>query len=383
MIYLDNAATTWPKPREVIDQVFSAAASPFGNPGRSGHRLSRDAAYAVFSARETLCELLGMTKSENLVFTAGATAALNLAICGLAEAFLQKGVVPLVLTSVFEHNSVLRPLFALERKGKIRLKILAPDHTGAFPLSGLLCPVPDFCVFTHRSNVTGRSFAPHTFCPVLKHNGTVIVIDAAQGLGGAGCTLAETGADILCAPSHKGLLGIMGAGLMAFSESCPLYPEAILSGGSGVDTFQPFMPRHLPERLEAGTLPLPAILSMQAGAKFVMKTGVEEISAREREGKKILCEGIRNLPGFLVYEPEMKDGPLLINHKSILPERLAEQLDENGVMVRAGFHCAPLAHVFLGTEKHGGVRLSPGPFTTPRQAHQTVEILWHITRETR
>ncbi len=378
MIYLDNAATSFPKPREVIRETAQALASPLGNPGRGGHKMSLESARLLFQAREDLAQLLGLEKCENIVFTGGATTSLNLAIQGSVAIKRKVDPLPLVVTSVFEHNSVLRPLFSLEKQGKIRLRILSPEMGGNLPFSKLLHPIPGILVLTCRSNVTGHIFSFKSILSHLKSQGTLVILDASQALGGQGCTLADTGADILCAPGHKGLLGIMGGGIMAFSDSCPLIPEAIFSGGSGIDSFDPFMPRYLPEHLEAGTLPLPAIVSMGAGARFLMKIGLEEISARERETKKILLEGIGAMRDYVLYEPKYPDGPLLFNRKQMGSEALADALERHGILARAGFHCAPLAHRYLGTEETGGVRLSPGPFTTKKDALRTLDVLYRL-----
>lgn len=375
MIYLDHAATSLPKPSPVLRETLTTLTTPPGNPGRSGHRLSLAGAEAVFSARETLSRLVGADGPHEIVFTGGATAALNLAIKGFCLAFLREGILPLAVTDVFEHNSVLRPLFDLEREGLLTLKILSPEENGNLSRELLLHLRPQILVLTCRSNTTGHRFFLRDTVEQLKKTGTVVILDGAQMLGSGPCTLASTGASVLCAPSHKGLLGYMGAGLMAFSSSLPLLPVPLLSGGSGSDSFSREMPTLLPERLEAGTLPLPAIVSMAAGAEYLMKTGTEKIEGRERECKRLLREGMESLGSYVIYEPEYPDGPLLVNRKNTSCQELAAKLEEKGVLVRAGFHCAPLAHRYLGTEKQGAVRFSPGWCTTPNEILQTLRIL--------
>ncbi len=375
MIYLDNAATSFPKPAEVIRKTLSTLSAPLGNPGRSGHRLSRSAADLVYEARESVAQLLGLQKPERVVFCSGATAALNMAILGSCRA-MQKDTIPFVVSSVFEHNSVLRPLFSLEREGKIRLFLFCPGPEGSLREDVLLAAEPDLVVLTCRSNVTGREFPLRHCFDRLRERGTVIILDAAQALGSATIDFESTGADILCAPGHKGLLGIMGGGFLAVRDSCRFLPEPILFGGSGSDSFRPEMPTLLPERLEAGTLPLPAIVSMGTGARFLMKDhNLEAIGQWEAQAKAILTQEIENLPQFQIYERENPNGPLLINHKQILPEEVALALSEQEIMVRAGFHCAPLAHRFLGTELFGAVRLSPGPFSTKKELLTAVDAL--------
>ena len=375
MIYLDNAATSFPKPPEVLREAVRSVLTPLGNPGRSGHDLSRRSAEIVFRARENVARLLGLTKCENVVFTGGATAALNLAILGTVREVEKRVPKPLVVTSVFEHNSVLRPLYLLEKRGEIRLKILSPERSGAFYEAALLSPAPQIAVFTLRSNVTGRVFPLGEIARLLAPCGTLIIGDGAQAVGTLGGSFQESGVHILCAPGHKGLFGTMGAGFLALSDDCPLTPEVILSGGSGGETFSPFMPDLFPERLEAGTLPVPAIAALSAGAAFLLKEGVSRVTRRERALKRRLAEGIRSLPGFLLYEAEFPDGPLLINRIGMPSEKAASLLAEKGLCVRGGFHCAPLAHRFLKTEESGALRLSPGYFTADREIDEALNLL--------
>lgn len=378
MIYLDNAATSYPKPACVLRRTNLAIFSPLGNPGRSGHEAGRRSAEEIFRARENIARLLGLGKSENVIFTGGATTALNLAILGSVEEVQKRTAVPLVVTSCFEHNSVLRPLFRLERKGQIRLKILSPQKDGSFSPRELLSPPPDILVLTLKSNVTGRCFPLKSISRLLSPYGTLIIGDGAQAVGGAGATFSETGVHILCAPGHKGLFGIMGAGFMALSEDCPLIPEAILTGGAGTDSFSEDMPLYLPERLEAGTLPVPAIISMSAGAEHLMATGVENITFQEKECKRYLLRGVRMLKNYTLYEPYFETGPLLINRIGLPSEEAAAKLSDLGLCIRGGFHCAPLAHRFLGTEESGALRLSPGPYTTKEELDQALEMLESI-----
>ncbi len=374
MIYLDNAATSFPKPSSVLKAARDAINTPLGNPGRSGHPLSLKSMDIVYKARESIARLLGTEKPENIVFTGGATAALNMAILGTVSALRSRVSKPLVVTGVFEHNSVLRPLFLLEDHGLIRLKILSPMKSGSLPLGELLSPPPEILILTCRSNVTGRSFPLKELSAAVKRYGTTVISDAAQALGDGDFTFSSTGADILCGAGHKGLMGIMGAGFLAVSENAPILPEPIFSGGSGVDSFHPFMPLLLPERLEAGTLPVPAIAALAAGAEFVL-AHKKEIHQQKMQNKKRLAEGILSLKNYMVYEPEFESGPLLINHRTRSPEEVSQRLAEHDVFVRQGFHCAPLAHRFLGTEDRGAVRLSPGPFHGPKEMDRVIGIL--------
>ncbi len=382
MIYLDHAATSFPKPLSVVRESLEALTSPLGNPGRSGHVLSRKSSEIVYRARESVAALVGAENAEQIVFCSGATAALNFAILGICKALQRSGRIPIAVSSILEHNSVLRPLFSLEKEGRLRLFLLAPKEDGNLSEEALFSLRPDLLVLTCRSNVTGHCFQLNNAINRLKKEGTIVIMDAAQSLGSGTCTLESTGAHILCAPGHKGLMGLMGGGFLACARSLPLLPEPILTGGSGSDSFRETMPELLPERLEAGTLPLAAIASMGAGARYLMQVGTESVGAWERECKKQLLKGLSALPRYRLYEPWYPDGPLLINHRFLSAEELASKLEEGGVLVRAGFHCAPLMHRYLGTEFSGGVRLSPGPFTTGEDIRKTLSLLDALQNKT-
>ena len=375
MIYLDNAATSYPKPPDLYRALVRHITAPMGNPGRSGHRLSLEAAGLIYQTREVLARLCGLEDPARIVLTSGATAALNVAIQGICRGFHRRGILPLAVTDVFEHNSVLRPLFALEREGLLRLKILAPEADGNLSSRQLLSENPQMVILTCRSNVTGHRFPLRETLETLRRRGCVVIADGAQSVGSETCSLETTGADILCAPGHKGLMGIMGAGFFGVRRGCPFLPEPLFSGGSGSASFEEEMPSFLPDRLEAGTPSLPAIAAMGTGASFVLQKGVETIAREERERKRLLAEGLSVLPQYRIYEPEYPAGPLLINHRRLAPEALAEALEREGILVRAGYHCAPLAHRWLGTEETGAVRLSPGAFTTQSQIQTTLSVL--------
>jgi len=381
MIYLDNAATSFPKPLPVMERVIAAIVNGLGNPGRSSHPLSRAAAEEVFGAREAIAALIGLSSPENVVFTSGATAALNLAILGTVCALEKRVFRPLVVTSPLEHNSVLRPLFRLENMGRIRLRIL-PLNEKAEPDDSLLSSLrPHLLVLSSRSNVTGITPNLKRIASFTKESGTVYIADVAQALGTGEFRFPEIGADILCAPGHKGLYGMMGGGFLAVNETSPVLPEAILSGGSGNDSFNPSMPEYLPERLEAGTLPLPAIVSMRAGADFLQKIGCDRIRAHEKRLKRLLVEGISTMPEYTLYHPWAELGPVLLNHRRKDSQHVAQRLEEEGIFARAGFHCAPLAHRALGTEARGALRLSPGFFTREEEIYQTLRSLEKIGKE--
>lgn len=377
MIYLDHAATNYPLSDAVRRRTVSLLFQPLGNPGRSGHPLSLAAAEVVYDARVAIASLLGLGDEERVIFTSGATAALNLAIRGTVLSLSAEKPQPFVITDVFEHNSVLRPLFALAREGVIRLAVLSPDENG-----GLVLPdeAPDLAVLTARSNVTGREFSPSLFHR-LKHRGTFLILDAAQRIGHAPCDFASTQADLICAPGHKGLGGIMGGGFLAVSDKARLLMQPILFGGSGNDSFNPQMPSLLPERFEAGTLPLPAIAAMAEGAKECLSIGLDAIEEHERACKRAVMEKLGHEKCFLLYDKDVPSGPISLNLADTEPSSLAERLSRRGIYTRAGFHCAPLAHRWLGSDRFGSLRLSFGKSTSIAQAKKAAETLCLLARD--
>ena len=374
MIYLDNAATGFPKPPSVYRTARLAAALPLGNPGRSGHALARRSDGILFSARESLARMF-RTDPERIIFTGGATAALNLAVRGAAAALFRTAPVETVAT-VYEHNSVLRPLYDLEKEGKIRLRLYAPGKENTPEAFFSFLPKgAGLCVLTAMSNVTGFTLPLPAIAEELNRRGVFLIADAAQAAGVMPVDFDHLPADLICAPAHKGLQGIMGAGVIAVSPKAKRLPEPVFSGGSGIAPFERDMPRLLPERLEAGTPPLPAIAALKAGADFLFRRGVEEIAEKEAALKKRLAEGLSVLPGFTLYGAEYPLGPLSFRRKGEDVNETADALEKSGVLCRAGIHCAPLAHRHLGTAPHGTVRLSVGALTAPREIEAALRAL--------
>ena len=361
-LYLDNAATSFPKPAEVIRAARRAAGLPLGNPGRSGHALARASEEIVYRARLAVARLLKTDAPEEVAFCGGATAALNLAIKGSAAA-LFRGAPLTVATSVYEHNSVLRPLYDLEREGRIRIFFYRPVRNTAEECLALLPKDTALAVFTLMNNVTGFTFPLSDLAKGLKARKIPWIADASQALGAVPVDLPALGADLICAPAHKGLLGVMGAGFLARDPKSSLLPAPLLSGGSGTASFEKEMPALLPERLEAGTLPVPALAALTAGIGFLLDHGVEEVAGRERALKKELAEGAACLPGVRLFGAEYPLGPLSLTVEGRDPHELAEALEKEGVLVRAGIHCAPLTHETLGTAPKGAVRFSFGPLS--------------------
>jgi selenocysteine lyase/cysteine desulfurase len=369
-IYLDNAATTYPKPRSVIRRTLYAIEAAGGNPGRSGHTLSRCAEEAVYATRCAIADFFHSDAPERVVFTYNATYALNLAIRALAQARTH------ILISDLEHNAVLRPVAALKREGLCDYDIVhayaSPDKSARD--AALLCdmekklrPTTRMVVMTHASNLCSVSLPLAEIGAFCRRHNLYLVVDASQSAGHLDIDIEKMHIDALCFPAHKGLYGITGCGGVLFSRrlaerTASLSP--LLFGGSGVYSKEETMPDFLPEHFEAGTLSVPAIAALGAGVAFV-KGRKEEIASRESALFQKAAEGLSQLPSFRVIAPNDRGAVLLFDSARFSPSVIGAHLDECGICVRAGLHCAPLAHKTLSCGEDGAVRVSFGAFNSP------------------
>lgn len=359
LIYLDNAATSFPKPPEVISSMANSVRN-CGNPGRGAHRLAMRAATEMYKCRCAAAELFGASPNR-VVFTSGATQSLNIAINAASK---MDGA---VLISDLEHNSVVRPVIALGKEIRVftsALYCLGEERTFVI-LDSILTHADGACILvcTAASNVCGASMPIREIGRFCRERGILFIVDGAQAGGVFDLNVDRDFIDVLCLPSHKGLLGPMGCGLMILGEDVKLPP--FLFGGSGVDSKAVGMPELPPERYEAGTLPLPIIAGLRSGIELVKK----KTPARIREHEKRLASVFKsNLPEgrVKVFAPEHTGGTVLFNAYGVPCEELASRLDENGICTRAGLHCAPLAHSTLGS--YGAVRVSFGAFNTEADA---------------
>lgn len=374
MLYLDNAATTFPKPRPVLAAMRECCARSCGNPGRGGHLLSMRAGETVYACREALAGLFGCDHPENVVFTLNATGALNLAVKGLAKAGDH------ILISDLEHNAVRRPVAALSRRG-VRYDVFPsyacdPDRSDEKILEGIrraLRPETRMLVCTHASNICPVTMPIAKIGAFCRERGILFVVDAAQSAGHLPIDMARMGIDALCAPGHKGLLGGQGCGFLILRDG--IRPETLTEGGSGVDSIPAEMPEEAPERYEAGTLPVPAIAGLLAGVTYLRALGVETIGSQLSDWNASLRERLLSLPGVEVLTPEVDGAILLFRCAGIPSERIGAELNRRGICVRAGLHCAPLAHETLGTMPDGAVRVSPGIFTRPSDADRVYRAM--------
>ena len=348
MIYLDNAATTYPKPRRVICEVNQCIKKYCGNPGRSSHDLSYKAAEKIYSVREKIAEHLNTDSPESVVFTYNATYALNLAIKTLVKENCH------VLTTDYEHNSVIRPLEKLAKTRNIEYSDFDTDDNIESNILKELRSNTKALVCSLASNVIGATIDLEILSKVAKENGLFLIIDASQAIGHQKIDLKSSPCDVLCAPGHKSLFGIQGSGFAIFKGK--YRDESFLEGGSGSDSENLEMPILLPEGYEAGTLATPSIISMGAGIDYINEIGIDEISNKIEWMCEYAKDALSCIRGVTIYE--CGNGLVSFNYKNIDSSTIATILNDEGICVRGGLHCAPTAHRKIGTIHQGTVRVS-------------------------
>ena len=371
-IYLDHAATSWPKPREVMDAICDFMEKAGGNPGRSGHRLSISAARIVFQARESVAELFHVPDPMRVVFTHNVTYSLNLVLRG----FLRPG--DRVVTSSMEHNSVMRPLRALEREG-VQVEVVPCRRDGSLDMGlffSAITPGTRLVVMTHASNVVG-TILPVAQAAELAHNaGALLLVDAAQTAGVVPIDLPASGIDFLAFTGHKGLQGPMGTGGLVLGERVNVDElKPLVRGGTGSKSEFEEQPDMLPDKYESGTANAVGIAGLGAGIRWVLSREVECIQEYEQALKGQLIAGLMNIPGITVYSPtdhKPATGVISCRVKGKRVSEIGLKLDEEyDILCRVGLHCAPSAHRTIGTFPEGTIRLAPG-FMTSKEDIQAV-----------
>lgn len=372
MIYLDNAATTFPKPPRVVEALTTCVTQYGGNPGRGAHPLSLLCAEKVYDCRVALAAFFGAECPERILFTHNTTHALNLAIKGL----FGKG--DHVLISELEHNAVRRPLCALHQAQGVSFeRFPVVGRSVSQILSGIrsrLRPNTKGVICTHASNVCSLALPLAEIGAFCRTRSLFFVVDAAQSAGHLAIDMQQMQISALAAPAHKALYGIQGVGVLALRDGIEL--PTLIEGGSGVDSLAAEMPTLPPERYESGTLPTPGIVALAAGLDFVRDYGLPCIAAQEIALFRAARERLEGLPQITVYQREQEGAVLLFNHNTYSPEEIAHRLARENICVRAGYHCAPLAHEALGTLSRGAVRLSFGLFNTVSD----LDALWKALR---
>lgn len=347
-IYFDNAATSFPKPNCVYNELNIFIKKYLGNPGRSGHRLSVIAAEKIYSVREKIAHLLCVDSPECIVFTLNATHALNLAIKSLVTKDCH------VLISDFEHNSVIRPLERLKETLGISYSSFSNDGDINENIAKKIQSNTRGIICSLASNVTGDEIDLKIISDIAERRGLFLIIDASQAVGHIDINLGKTPCDALCAPGHKALFGIQGCGFAYFKDN--VRKNGIIEGGTGSDSRNPYMPPLLPEGYEAGTSPTPAIVSLGSGIDFVNEVGIDTINKKLTFLTDRANEMLKEFSSVKLYKSGV--GIISFNFGDSPSSYIASRLDENGICTRSGLHCAPSIHKKLGTLQQGVVRLS-------------------------
>lgn len=361
VIYLDNAATTWPKPEQVYIAVDTAMRDQGGNPGRGSHRLSVAAQKLVEDTRQDVRRLFNAPSAERVVFTLNCTDALCLIVKGLVKPGDR------IITGPFEHNSVARPLHSLRRAGATVVQCQATP-AGRVDLDYFrhLCRQGvDYVVMSHVSNVTGCVTPVQEIAAIAHEQGASFILDAAQSAGSVEIDMASLGIDALAAPGHKGLCGPMGTGVLVLSADVPVAP--FREGGSGVDSQSEDHPQRYPWRLEGGTLNVPGIAGLGAGVRFIESAGIRAVGQREAALARALVEGLSAIDGVRMFGPAARPETGVVSFRidGVDVALTGTILDEAyGIAARTGLHCAPAAHRAIGSFPEGTVRVSLGPFNS-------------------
>ena len=374
MIYLDNAATTMHKPQTVIDAVTQAMCS-LGNAGRGATSGALDAARTIHACRAKLARLLGCHRADHVCFTPNSTAALNTVINGVVRPGDR------VVTTVLEHNSVLRPLNRLATEQGVTVGHAGCDASGVLDydeLERLVTPGTRAVVVTHASNVTGNAVDIARVAAMAHAAGALVIVDASQSAGTAKIDMDVMGLDVVCFTGHKGLMGPQGTGGLAVAEGIDVAPWAM--GGTGVHSFDTLQPLEWPTRLEAGTLNGHGIAGLSAGLDFIeAQGGVEAIAAHERALADRFLAGVRKIPRIKLYgafDQPTRSAIVSLNVGDIDSAEISDALMQGwGIATRPGAHCAPLMHRALGTERQGVVRFSFGYFNTDEEVDTAIDAL--------
>ena len=376
MIYLDNGATTFPKPKVVTDKIMECYLGYAGNPGRSGHKLAMKMDLEIYVTREKICKLINGTEVLNVIFTFNATDSLNLAIKGV----LEEG--DHVITTSMEHNSVLRPLNQLRKDGKIELSIVYADDKGYIDPQKIfeaLTPNTKMIVTTHMSNVFGTIVDIKAIGDFCKENNILYLVDASQSIGVLDIDVQEMNIDLLAFPGHKALFGPMGTGALYIKEGIIVKP--LKEGGTGSYSHSIDQPDLYPDSLESGTPNGVGIIALGKGIDFINEVGLENIRNHEMSLKNHFIELLKDNEDVILYGTldDRQGAVVSLNVKDMDSSEISYILsDEFDIYTRPGFHCAPLAHKTMGTEELGAIRFSFGYYNTLEEIEKTVEALLNI-----
>ena len=375
MIYLDNAATSFPKPNEVYDEVLNCMKNYAANPGRSSHDMSIQASLKIAETRQEISSLFNIDNPFDVIFTCNATEALNIGIKGL----FKKG--DHVISTVIEHNSVLRPLNYLSKVG-VEVTLVKVDAYGFIDMKELNNRIESntkAIIINHASNVLGTIQNIEKIGLIAKKNGLIFMVDASQSAGIISIDVDKDNIDLLAFPGHKGLLGPQGTGGLFIRDGVNL--DHFIDGGTGSNSSSMEQPDFLPDKFESGTLNTPGIAGLYEGIKFIKRIGIENIYKHEEHlTEYLLCE-LNKLSYIKIYGLKSTEGRcavVSINIDGMDSAKVGYLLNKNNIAVRTGYHCAPLIHDVIGTKLYGTVRISPGYFNTDKDIETFISVIKDI-----
>ena len=378
MIYLDNAATTMQKPPQVIDAVVHAMTT-LGNAARGAHGGTLEASRTVYGTREKRARLFHCARPDHVIFTANSTEALNIAICGV----LRPG--DHAITTDCEHNSVLRPLYRLEKERGLELSVVPADRRGCVDygeFERLMRPNTRAIVCTHASNLTGNLMDVARVGEIARRHGALFIVDASQTAGAIPIDMEQMYIDILCFTGHKGLMGPQGTGGLCIREGVEVAPWRV--GGTGVHSYDREQPQEYPTRLEAGTLNGHGLAGLSAALDYLEEVGVEAIEAREHALMERFYQRVSAIEGVTVYgdfTQARRSAIVTLNIRDYDSSAVSDELSEvYGIATRPGAHCAPRMHQALGTVEQGAVRFSFSWFTTQEEVDAAIHAVEEIAR---
>lgn len=379
MIYLDNAATTWPKPEAVYQAADCCLRTMGANPGRSGHAMARAASLLLYEAREVLAKLFNIADANQIAFTYNATDAICMTVFGL----LRPG--DTVVTTAMEHNAVARAVRFVEGRG-INVKIVPCSPDGQLDMAAMrtaLGQKPAAVIMSHASNVTGTIMPVAEVGQLARQVGAIFIVDAAQTAGVELIDVVAMNIDVLAFSGHKGLFGPQGTGGLYVRETISITPLRV--GGTGSLSESDNQPEFMPDRLESGTPNTPGIAGLKAGVEFILNTGQNKIRAKELELTKLILAGLNEIATIKIHGLTGITGRTAVVSFTVEGKdsgQIAHALDKYyGIACRSGLHCAPWAHQTIGTLATGTVRFSPGYYTTAAEISQAIAAVREIARE--
>lgn len=377
-VYLDNASTTFPKPREVIDAMYNYMLTVGGNAGRGNYSNSLESNRYLYNAREIVCDFFGFDSPSNVIFTSNVTMSLNILIKGI----LRPG--DHVVTSSMEHNSVIRPLYFCQEHLKIKLDIVYGNSEGFIDINDFKRKINSktkLVILTQASNVTGSIQDVYNIGKICSDNNIFFIIDSSQGAGTLDINMKSIKANAIAFTGHKSLLGPQGVGGFILDSKFNDYCSPLLHGGTGSLSYSLKQPDFLPDKFECGTHNLPGIVGLAEGIKYINSVGLNNIHDHNLYLINYLLNGLLNIKGITVYgdiSGKMLTTCISINFSQLDASELSYYLESNGIKTRSGLHCAPLAHKTIGTYPNGTVRLSISYFTTKEDIDYTLMILNRI-----